>query len=217
MLENIQIIACETVKNELEFAMKEAGVNYPVTWIDSGLHSSPLCLHRKLQDAIDCCTASVALLGLGFCGNSVAGLKTGDFRLIIPRRDDCISLLLDPSEIRGGGTYFMTEGWLRDESHLYHEYKYTIEKYGEEEGREIFDIMLHNYNSIALLDTGCYPIGPVEEETRRFADILGLKFKLVRGNTDWLRRLLTGPWDDERFIVVPPRSAVPADELFERS
>ena len=216
MNESIQIVACETIKNELEAAMRETGTDYPVTWIESGLHNVPRRLHQMVQQALDGCTASTVLLGMGFCGNSVAGLRTGDFTLILPRRDDCISLLLDPSESRGGGTYFMTAGWLHGERHLYREYEYTIEKYGEEEGREIFSVMLHNYKSLALLDTGCYPLAPAEAETRKIAGVLGLDYRLMRGSIAWLRELLTGPWDSGRFLTVPPRSAVPAGELFER-
>ena len=48
------IMACRTVENELLMAMKQAGVNYPVLFLEAGLHLWP----DKLREA-----ARVYLLG----------------------------------------------------------------------------------------------------------------------------------------------------------
>lgn len=210
---SIEIVACETLKSELEAAMKKVGLQYPIHWLGSELHNVPQKLHEEMQRALDECHSKTVLLAMGFCSNSVAGLRTGDFTLVIPRCDDCISLLLDPSENRGGGSYYMTDGWLYGDGHLYKEYLYTVEEYGEEEAREIYDIMFHNYSDVALLDTGCFDLPPVEELALWLAGKLGLGCRRVPGSLDRLCRLLTGPWDGEEVIAFPPNSTVSADEL----
>ena len=47
------IIACETLRDELEFALAGVGDAPQVVWIESGLHNVPGKLHARLQEALD--------------------------------------------------------------------------------------------------------------------------------------------------------------------
>ena len=144
---NTVIIACQTLQNELEAAMAACNFSCEIRWIESGLHNVPKKLHATLQEHLDQCDGfDTVLLVMGYCGNSVADIETHDFQLVIPRVDDCISLLLGSVTSRrrqsaGGCTYFMTEGWLQGERNIWKEYEYAINKYGPELGQEIFDTM----------------------------------------------------------------------------
>ena len=213
------VIGCRTLENELCRAMDECGCTYDVKWVESGLHNSPKKLTAALQDIIDSSQSyPFALMALGYCGNSLSGLKTGDLTLIIPRVDDCISLLLGSHQnraamIKNGGVYFMTEGWLRGERNIWNEYEYTVKKYGEELGKEIFDELLAHYNTLALLDTGCFELPIVAEEMKVIADTLGLEYKVMPATIEYLKKLLTGPWDDESFLTIPPQSVIKESDL----
>ena len=155
------IVSCKTLENELTEAVKECGCDYEIHWIESGLHNYPAKLNQVLQETFDSIEgAERILLAMGYCGNSIENVRTGDFTLIIPRVDDCISFLLGSCKnrieiSRAYGTYFLTEGWLKGERNIWKEYEYSIQKYGEKTGNEIFKMVLGNYRARAGLDTGC--------------------------------------------------------------
>lgn len=206
------IICCRTISEELQKAMDNTGAAYPVLWIESGLHNVPRKLHGVLQETVDAAEKDGArriLLAMGFCGNSLENLYTEQAELILPRADDCITLLLGSFRRRQqiqneAGTYFMTKGWIEGERNIMREYEYTMEKYGEETGREIFDMMFGNYRRIGILDTGCYDMEPVLAETERIASALQMGWERFSASNDYLKRLLTGPWEEDSFVRLQP-------------
>lgn len=204
------IIACKTIYDELSSLVQRTGCTHDVIWIEAGLHNNPQLLHNRLQEELDKCEGKydTVLLCMGTCGNSVAGLKAGSFTLVLPRVDDCISLLLGSMdkrrELNGTGTYFLTDGWIRGERNIWREYEYVVSKYGEKRGRKIFNMLFANYKYLKLLDTGCYDMTAAEAEARRMADALKLEYGVLPGTLDYAARLLSGPWDTEHFITVSP-------------
>ena len=212
------IVSCRTLETELELARRQTGVRCPVRYLESGLHNTPAKLNARLTELFSELTADRVLLAMGYCGNAVSGLRAGDFELIVPRADDCITLLLGSHarRMRTGkelAAYFLTEGWLRGERNIWTEYRYTMEKYGEEVGRMITDTLFSTYRTLALLDTGAEPVQPLVEKTRVIADTLHLRQEIVSGSLAYLRELLTGPWPETRFLRVPPGGEIAAAEL----
>ncbi len=210
-----KIIACKTIENELLSAMDHTGCHDEVLWLESGLHNVPKILHHAIQTALDqCADAERVMLAMGYCGNSVVGLKTGAFELMMPRADDCISILLRSNRSQASvsrqrnATYFMTEGWLKGERNIWREYEYAVAKYGEVRGKRIFDTLFRNYDALALLDTGCFPLEAARQESVEIAQRLGLRYEEVTGGTGYLEQLLQGPWPDDRFLRVPPGSVL---------
>ncbi len=212
------IVGCKTLENELLRAVEETGCSYEILWIESGLHNYPKKLNQVLQETLDGCGARQGLAAMGFCGNSIENISTGDYTLIFPRVDDCISLLLGSCKrrmeiSREHGTYFLTEGWLKGERNIWKEYEYTMDKYGEETGKEIFSMMLGNYRSLALLDTGCYSMEKAGAEAENIAKTLELEYKVLPATLDYMKKLLAGPWTEEEFLVIPPHSMVQGRDL----
>jgi len=206
------IIACKTIENELAAAMSTCDCSFEIRWLESGLHNVPKKLHDFLQDILDGCTGcDTVLLAMGFCGNSVAGIQTHEFTLVMPRVDDCISLFLGSFSQRkqhsaSGSTYFMTEGWLEGERNIWKEYEYTFNKYGPELGQEIFNTMFQNYKNLALIDTGCFDMTKAIADTKKIARKLNLSYIQLPGTIDYLIELLSFKWDPERFLMIPPHS-----------
>lgn len=208
------VIACKTIEQELLASMKETGCEYPVLWLESGLHNWPDKLRNRLQELLNRCREyDTVLLAMSFCGNSVVGLKTSDFRLVIPRSDDCITLLLGSFRRRqeAKATYFLTEGWLKGERNLWKEYQDCLAKYGEKRGKRIFAALLANYKHLALVDTGCFDREALEQQVREIASVLGLEYICLDGTLNHLKQLLTGPWWEDRFVLVEPDSTVTAE------
>ena len=204
------IISCETIKQEVEKAMLQTGCEYPVSWIESGLHNVPDKLRGKLQETLDCLDAGRVLLVMGYCGNSVLGLETRNFELIIPRADDCITLMLGSLDARKkhDRTYFLTKGWLEGERNIYEEYKYTVAKYGLEQGKEIMNMMLEHYEYLGIINTGVGGFDELCEQAKKIADDLGLSIKTIEATDMWINKALTGPWEDGEFHIIPCNTVI---------
>ena len=212
------VIACKTIEDELNYAMSRTGCSYPVVWLESGLHNVPQKLQTAVQEALDSLDAHRVLLAMGFCGNAMAGVKSGRAELILPRVDDCISLLLGSVKRRLAITdeyaaYFFTEGWLRGERNIWVEHRHMLEKYGEEITEELEKSMFGHYRTLGLLDCGEKPVAPLVENTKMIAEALHLEQRVIPASVDYLAELLTGPWSAERFITVPPEREITAAEL----
>lgn len=212
------IVSCRTVEDEVNAAIKQSGVDYPVEWLESGLHNQPNILLERLQELLDSLEAERVLLAMGFCGNSLKGLKLGAYELIVPRVDDCISLLLGGVDRRIAVTreyaaYFFTEGWMRGERNIWEEYKYTVEQYGEEMAETVMEMMYSHYRTLALLDTGAGDVEKLSEQVKPLAEALHLERKTIPATLDYCTRLFLGPWDEESFVRFAPFTVVEERQL----
>lgn len=213
------IISCRTIEDEVNAAIRLTGVDYPVLWLESGLHNTPALLLERLQELVDSVDAERVLLAMGFCGNSYKGLKLGGFEMIVPRADDCISLLLGGVDKRMAvsrelAAYFFTEGWMRGERNIWEEYKFTVEQYGEEMAETVMEMMYSHYRTIALLDTGVGDMDALAEKVRPLSEALHLEQKRISATLDYFTQLFLGPWDDtERFVRFAPHTTVEESAL----
>lgn len=214
------MIACRTIERELKKAIQDTGVSYPCTWLESGLHNYPEKLRESLQKSLDEVSSDTdrVILAFGYCGNAVNGLRTGNFQLILPRVDDCITLMLGSFKKRQeisaeAASYFLTKGWLEGERNIWAEYLYTREKYGERKAKIIFRSLLSNYKRLAVVDTKAYSLTDILPETRHIAHELNLNHEVIQGNDSFIRQLLTGPWLPERFLVTEPNHAISNRDL----
>jgi len=213
------IISCKTLERELKAAMEQTGCGYEILWLEAGLHNVPRLLNERIQNLLDqCVDCDTVLLAMSFCGKAVEGLRTGNFRLIVPRCDDCISLLLGSVERRASflGSYFLTEGWLKGERNIWREYQICLEKYGDRRGKRIFSAVLANYHQLTLIDTECYDRIAAEQQARKIAENLKLEYTCVPGTLDYLKALLMGDWDSKRFLQVMRNSTVTASDCILR-
>jgi len=206
-------VACRTIADEILLAADQVKSVYPIIWVDSRLHNFPDKLKERIQTEIDKIdNVENILLLFGYCGNSILGLVSRKARLIFPRVDDCIALLLGGNErknqiSRKSAAYFLTPGWLRYENNIWSEFCHSVQKYGYERARGIMRVLLHNYRKLNIIDTSVYDLEKFLEETEKIASELGLEQGVVKGSLDILHKALTGEWD-EGFAVVEPGRAV---------
>lgn len=211
------ILACNTIRDEFEQAAFETGCDYPFRWVESGLHLRPESLRHRLQEELDSINeADRVLLGFGYCGNSVIGLNSRKYELVIPRVDDCISMLLGSKKNRelyskSGGIYFLTKGWLEGEFNIWKEYEATLARFGAETTTRIYQKMLAHYQFLGLIDTGAYNLAALIPLVREIASVLRLKIRVLPGSDQYLKKLLSGPWNEDEFIILQPNTCV---ELF---
>lgn len=158
------------------------------------------------------------LLALGFCGNALSGLSSRYLRLVFPRVDDCISLLLNRGCVReevprNPRHYYLTRGWFSHESSLKQAFGDWVERYGPERAARLRETMFAGYEQVNLIDTRAYDVEECLEQSRDVADELNLQHGIVEGSVQLLERLFRGERDSE-IIVVPPEEAIGFNHLF---
>jgi hypothetical protein len=215
---NNLIIACKTITNELNLALKETGCDYPVLWVNSGLHTFPDLLRAKIQEEIDhVSNVDNIILAFGLCGNSLIGLTSPNANIIFPNVDDCITLMLGSCQRRKeisaqAGTYFLTKGWLDYELNIWVEYQDAVNKYGKSRADRIFKTMLKHYKRLGVVSTGAYELEEFTERTHFVAEQLNLEHEVIPGTLNYIKKLLTGPWDEE-FVVINPGEKITLDHI----
>lgn len=157
------------------------------------------------------------ILAYGYCGNALLGLNSPNAKLVIPKVDDCIPLLLGSYQVRQNlshemGTYYLTKGWMEYENNIIKEYERCLGRYGKQRTERILKIMLENYRRLVLIDTGAYCLTECLEKSRTMARELGLEHQVVFGSLGLLKKLFTGPWDDE-FLIVEPGEVLTLDHF----
>ena len=216
------LIACLMMEAEVKNALEVTGSDAEVIWMEKGLHNKPENLGSVLQETIRQTekekAPDVILLGYGFCGNAMAGLRADRCRLVLPRIDDCITLFIGSRErkiqLEGGvGTMFQTSNWADGDKSLLEMKKRLFEDYDEDDAEALWEMMYGHYGRIGVLDTHCYDLEPVLEKSRAEARALGFEHRVYDATTDYLKELLTGPWSEERFIVKDPGEVISLQDL----
>ena len=211
------VIACQTVEKELRRVLPE---DVGLEVLEQGLHRTPQKLKESLQQAIDSIDADEILLGYGLCGNGVVGLRSARARLVVPKVDDCIALLLGSFERyieefrREPGTYWFSAGWIEHGSDPYKEYLRSVEKWDEETARWVAGEMMKGYRRAVLIDTDACPVDQLRSYSQNFAHFFDLAYREMEGGDGLLEALVTPAVRDSRFVVVEPGEEITA-EMFQ--
>lgn len=206
-------LACQTLRDEIMFVIRDLEIQYPVLWIESMQHNNPQKLNQCIQEQIGRIgNAEAILLLFGNCGNAIQGLSARESCLVYPKVDDCISLFLGGNQPRQeldskGVAYYLTRGYLEGESNIWREYLYCVSRYGEERARKIMGLILKNYEKLRVIDTGAFALEEFKAISQEIAGKLGLHHEVVRGSLRILYKALREEWDED-FTVVPPGEAI---------
>jgi len=203
------LLACNTIREEICAVTEKLKAEIPMIFLEAGLHIFPEKLHQRLQAEIDGVEDAVShiLLGFVFCGNALVGLRSENKTLVVPRVDDCITLLLGSIarrvEINRGGSYYVTRGWLDNRITIWDEYQRCLKRYGEQKTRIIMRGMIGHYRRLVLLDTGLPESGDWRETAGRMASAFALQTVEVRGTSALIEKLLCGAWDEDFLVLAP--------------
>jgi len=184
--------------------------------LDIALHADPNKLRARLLEEIAAIENDYPeiILGYGLCGRALEGVKSNRSTLILPKVDDCVCALLGSRERRkellrkDAGCYFMEQHWLDTELNIFADLLKGLEKIPSEKRNRVVKMMLKNYRTLALLDSGDVSH---ETESRCIDYAQQYQMNLIRIKTDYglLTRLINGPWSEEEFLVIPPGTPIP--------
>ncbi len=232
----LKLVACEILYREFCAAVARSPNCVDVDFMPKGLHDEgQAAIHQWLAAKVaetDGAIYEAVLLGYGLCNNGLVGLAAHDIPLVVPRAHDCITLFLGSKEryleyfYGHPGVYYKTSGWVErgsglvqlgpegtEQRKLKYSYEELAAKYGEDNARFLFEQlgdMLRNYSGYTFIEMGIEPDDRFEQQVRREAEELGLRFEKVPGDMTLIEQLVDGPWDEERFLVVPPGHRIAA-------
>lgn len=209
------LIACSMMEDEINSILKQLDISIPTVWMDRGFHNTPEKLNNELQLQINNLQdQDEILLAFGLCGNGTEGICSKNTKLILPRFDDCINLLLCTGQrtsraLTRADSLYLTRGWTLDREAILQQYEIIKEQYDEEMCDIIMETMYGHYHAVTVIDTGCYDTAPVLDYARKTAGLLHFNVETRTGSIQILRQLLTGDWK-ENFIVLPPGAKISA-------
>jgi hypothetical protein len=234
----LSLIACEVLYRELCGVIARSPHQVDLGFLPKGLHDiGSAGMLERLQatvDAVDESRYDAILLGYALCNNGIAGLRARSIPLVVPRGHDCMTMFFGSRAAyqnffdANPGTYFLTSGWLergeaagelqqlsiQQQTGMTMSYEELVQKYGEDNAAFLYDQLCNHtrhYRRITYIRMGIEPDPMFEEQARARARERGWEFTSVPGSMNLIERLINGPWDDDGFLVVPPRHRIIAD------
>ena len=209
------MLACPILRREISAFVQEQGLRYPIFYVPDELHLFPEKLKEFLCDFIPrLSNVDYLLLPMGRCGNGTVGIPSGSTTLVLPKCEDCISLLLSTDSLadvdRCKYSFYFTDGYLDIKNSFTNEYEYTVNKYGKELGDELMQTMYKHYKYFTYLETGFGDFDFCREQVLPLAKTAEVEIDQAKAPFGVLRKMLTLDFDND-FLLVPPGQIVEFD------
>ena len=212
------ILVCKNLRHHLEKAQQAMHTDLPLIELDTSLHKDPAKMREKILEVVSGISKEydTVLAAMGFCGGSWRDAPI-DRRLVIPRMDDCITMLLttddDPKPNRKEmGCMYLTDN-RDDEMTIPGIRKNLIAKLGEKKGDRVFRIYFRTYSRVGIIDTGQYD--SYAPDFLKYADesaaLISGTVEHVPGSNRTLDKLVSGQWDSQFLILEPGRTMSDGD------
>jgi len=217
-----KIIACGSIKPELDRLAEKYPGQVGVEYLPQNLHRRPDKLREVLQKAIDATSDHFhqVVLGYGLCSNGVTGLKAPRQGLYIPRVHDCIAFYLGSRRAYQRifsdkpGTYHLTRSWIDNQTDPLGlmENEYT-ERVGAGCAEETIRTEIRNYRYISYVDTCTGDTEKYRDRARKNAEFFGKEFIEYKGSDRYFSKILDGPYESPDFIYISPGDIVEQKEF----
>jgi hypothetical protein len=207
VVKEIKVIACRVMEDEI---LNVTGKEHDISFIQYDYHDYPERLRTKIQDEIDrAVDYRYIILCFGLCGGATDGIRANSCPVIIPKTDDCISLFLGSKEKydqlrkREGGTFFLTQGWIKYGNDALKDYQKWQIRYGEQKASWLIKEIYKAYTRVSLIKHSFTDTTSCSLYAEQLATFLGISMDTLLGDLDMFRRLFSNEWDDD-FIQLQP-------------
>lgn len=227
----VHIFSCRVFTRELSYFIAKSKNVVDVTYLPQGLHEAPQLLKAELNAAIEKFHDQVEswqrrrkpdylALGFGLCSDSIVGVQAIDIPIVVPRVDDCIGVYLGSEQRylecfeKYKGTYWAFPSWVESTPSTDDDYldimraKY-MERHDDEDMvdalMELEEGMTSNYQNVGYITSplAVDPEGSLEH-ARHYAERNGWNLIELEGDLSFMQQLVDGPWDEDKFLIVPP-------------
>ena len=214
------ILACSSLEKYVAAAQMRQGTNYPVCYLDRKYHAEPKDMRQCILETVNEMPEDVdtVLVAMGFCGGSWEGVSFPR-TVVIPRVDDCISLLLqtgdaDIPNLKQPGHMYMVEMDPQDfdMTKMFSSFLQDFEDFPLD---ELMAMMFGNYKWLDIVDTGltdCYSEAYVAQAQAN-ADAMHVQLDYAPGSNHLLEKLVGGCWDAQ-FLVAQPGHCIRHGDFF---
>jgi len=183
---SVIFISCGIFKEELQYLIREKGLDWDIHFLDAALHVNFDKLKSRLIDALEKNrnTATEIKVIYGHCHPEIREiLDRYNARKI--EAGNCLEAMVGRPEIERlnseGTSFFLTAGWVNNWESMF-----TL---GKEDFDFDFKSMFLHYKRIILFDTGTIPID--EEKVEKFSKFTGLPVERRPITLDRLFDLIT--------------------------
>jgi len=219
----LALVGCSIFKNEVRFLEPQILSRLDCYWLPQRLHNRPLDLRKLVQQEIDTVDRSgnpydAIVLLYGLCSKGTVGIFSRNHRLVVPKVQDCIAVLLGSNRryrdhfTRKPGTYWFTRGWIETGFNpgkrtkyrgVYDPYRERYREYRKQFDRELSQYLINewdqrwirNYTTLAFIDWGMEGDQRFREKAEESARALELEFENIEGDTEVIV-VLDGDWAD---------------------
>lgn len=214
MSNNIKLITCDALTHLFEPMI---GPDVTLVVLPISLHLKPEKLREHLIEEIRKIEEAGwnIVLGYGLCGRALEGVYSLKSRLIVPRVDDCIGVILGSRKRHkrildeDAGCFFLEPSWIGTEVDIFAQCFKGLDKIPEEYRSEIVWMAIKNYSKLALLHHGKGTDSPATLDCKALAEQYNLSFMQYLSDLTLLERLVSGPWNKEEFVVAEPGEKIP--------
>ena len=228
---NIHIVACRVFTRSLSALTYKAPNRIEITWLPQGLHDTPAILHAKLEQALEEIYDQVntgqirrkpdcIVLGYGLCSNATVGIAAREIPLIMPKTDDCIALFLGSQArymdyfTRYKGTFWLNDDWVENSPDMSADYverrrAELMEQFDGDEDTVDYLMsldteLIKNYSRVGYILSPVFNNDAVRKLAQDYAGRHGFEFMEVAGDNSMLEQIVSGRFDGEKFLTVPP-------------
>ncbi len=211
------IIACAIFKPELEHLRQEQGSAVQIIYLEQSMHRAPHLMPDRIQEQVDqaAVQAKQIVLCYGLCSNGIVGVKAPEQGLILSKAHDCIALFLGSVQEYNRlsrqfpGSYYLTRGWIEENKDplgtMENEY---VPRLGRETAKWGAKEELKHYTHFVFIDTGLDPEQELRSRARENADFFGKQYMEINVDLNYLRQILFGPYDGQKFYLLKPGEQV---------
>ena len=155
------ILACSSLTEYVEAAQESVGTRMRVRYLNRIYHRDPAEMQEHIKTELGRMPEGIytVLVCMGFCGGSWNNVQSR-YRLVIPRVDDCVSLLLQTKDEPVSNLKKTSHLYVRAKDPSTESFKAIFERMAEayhvddETAEQKHKEWMALYNTISVMDTG---------------------------------------------------------------
>lgn len=217
---NAIILACSSLTEFIRAAQAKCETEYPVWYLSQSYHRDPALMREQIKKALQEIPEEydTVLVAMGYCGGSWENILT-DRRLVLPRVDDCISLLLTTDDNYQVDRKEPGNLYIKDKNPEKSSFKGIFDRYTAdmetEEAQRIYESWKELYSGMKIIDTGLYDSYSEAYTGSVYEDGAWLEAEVshVPGGILLLEKLVSGRWD-EQFVIIEPGERTGKQDYF---